>query len=125
MPFTPSFTHTLGPLELEVMRVLWAHDSAVSGTQIARAVNASRPANKQLAYRTIMTTAQRLRDKGMLISLHTVARGHDARYIAGIHRADFLSSSIQQIAGEAVTYNYWHVRFSYVFVWHNYCQPDI
>jgi predicted transcriptional regulator len=100
MPFTPSFTHTLGPLELEIMRIFWAHEGAMSGTHITNAVNATRPLEKRLAYRTIMTTAQRLRDKGMLISLHTVARGHDARYIVGIDRAAFLARTVKQIAGE-------------------------
>ena len=30
MPFTPSFSHTLGPLELEVMRIVWAHDGPIT-----------------------------------------------------------------------------------------------
>jgi predicted transcriptional regulator len=100
MHCTPRFSYTLGPLELEVMRVLWAHDGMISGKQIVEAVNANRPTDNQLAYRTIMTVAQRLRQKRMLISLHQVARGHGAQYIAGIDRAAFLARTVKPIAGE-------------------------
>ncbi len=42
MPFTPSFSHTLGPLEREIMDVVWSLDRPVTVRDILDAVNAPR-----------------------------------------------------------------------------------
>ena len=102
MPFTPSFSHTLGPLELEVMRIVWAHDGPITIRAIERAINDTRSSNACLAYTTIMTTVHRLAepDKGMLQSAGERVHGRPTSYVAQIDRATFLAQLIRQIARE-------------------------
>ncbi len=54
----------LGPLEAEVMGVLWQADEPVSVRQVADRLNAGRAA--PLAYTTVMTVLSRLSSKGIL-----------------------------------------------------------
>jgi predicted transcriptional regulator len=55
----------LGPLEYDVMGVLWAGGPASVPVVLDR-VNAGRGAGKPLAYTTVMTVLTRLHDKGLL-----------------------------------------------------------
>ncbi|SRR5258708_3774466 len=55
---------TLGPLEAEVMALLWRANSALTVRQAAERLNATRTA--ELAYTTVMTVLTRLADKGVL-----------------------------------------------------------
>ncbi len=55
----------LGPLEAEVMAVLWQADGPVSVREVAERLNARRAA--ALAYTTVMTVLSRLAGKGILI----------------------------------------------------------
>jgi predicted transcriptional regulator len=55
---------TLGPLEAEVMSVLWRADAPLSVREVAAALNAGRAA--ALAYTTVMTVMSRLAGKGIL-----------------------------------------------------------
>ena len=55
----------LGPLEAEVMAVLWAAGAPVSVREVADRLNAGREA--PLAYTTVMTVLSRLAGKGILV----------------------------------------------------------
>lgn len=54
----------LGPLEAEIMQVLWATDKPLTVRQTLEALNAGREPG--LAYTTVMTVMSRLSDKGVL-----------------------------------------------------------
>ncbi|MGH9138145.1 MAG: BlaI/MecI/CopY family transcriptional regulator [Acidimicrobiales bacterium] len=54
----------LGPLEADVMRVLWAADDAMSVRAVLASLNEGR--EQPLAYTTVMTVLARLADKGVL-----------------------------------------------------------
>jgi BlaI family transcriptional regulator, penicillinase repressor len=54
----------LGPLEAEVMAVLWRSDAPLPVREVAAALNAARP--EPLAYTTVMTVLSRLAGKGLL-----------------------------------------------------------
>jgi predicted transcriptional regulator len=56
---------TLGPLEAEVMAVLWETDAPAPVREVAERLNAGRPA--PLAYTTVMTVLSRLAGKGILV----------------------------------------------------------
>ncbi len=55
---------TLGPLEAEVMAVLWRADAPLPVREVAARLNAGRDA--ALAYTTVMTVMTRLAGKGIL-----------------------------------------------------------
>jgi predicted transcriptional regulator len=55
----------LGPLEAEVMAVLWQSDGPVSVREVVQRLNAGRTA--PLAYTTVMTVLSRLAGKGILV----------------------------------------------------------
>lgn len=54
----------LGPLEREVMAVLWNGGDPMSVREVVSCLNETR--DEPLAYTTVMTTLARLADKGML-----------------------------------------------------------
>lgn len=54
----------LGPLESEVMEVVWDHRRRVSVREVVDELNQGR--RQQLAYTTVMTVMSRLADKGVL-----------------------------------------------------------
>jgi predicted transcriptional regulator len=54
----------LGPLEAEVMAVLWRSGTPLPVREVASALNARRP--EPLAYTTVMTVMTRLAGKGLL-----------------------------------------------------------
>jgi predicted transcriptional regulator len=56
---------TLGPLEAEVMAVVWRADAPVSVRDAVEQLNADRTA--PLAYTTVMTVMSRLAGKGILV----------------------------------------------------------
>ena len=60
-----SGTGALGPLEAEVMGVLWQADQALSVREVAGRLNADRAA--PLAYTTVMTVLSRLAGKNILL----------------------------------------------------------
>ena len=55
----------LGPLEAEVMGVLWAADEPTSVRDVAQRLNNGRPS--PLAYTTVMTVLVRLAGKGFVV----------------------------------------------------------
>jgi predicted transcriptional regulator len=65
----------LGPLEAEVMAVLWASDRPMPVRDVVRAVNAGR--GSPLAYTTVLTVMTRLAGKKVLARSRT---GREYRY---------------------------------------------
>lgn len=65
----------LGPLEAEVMGLVWAAPGAVSVREIADGLNEDR--RGKLAYTTVMTVMSRLAEKGVLTR---VREGRGYRY---------------------------------------------
>jgi predicted transcriptional regulator len=61
----PSAEGLLGPLEYDVMALLWATGPANVPAVLER-VNASRDEGRALAYTTVMTVLARLHEKGIL-----------------------------------------------------------
>lgn len=90
----PSVSRYLGPLEAEVMHLLWTVPE-VSVRQVAEHLNTARPEHP-LAYTTVMTVMNRLEEKGLLE--HTV-RGKAYGYQAKRSQAAFLA----RLASDRVT----------------------
>jgi predicted transcriptional regulator len=61
----PGGGSTLGPLEAEVMAVLWRAGAPVSVREVVERLNIGRAA--PLAYTTVMTVMSRLAGKGILV----------------------------------------------------------
>lgn len=61
---TPDLSKVLGPLEADVMQVLWAECGALDVRTVLERLNAQRPT--ALAYTTVMTVMARLAEKGIL-----------------------------------------------------------
>jgi predicted transcriptional regulator len=79
----------LGPLEAEVMDVVWAEDE-VTVRDVHEALNRKR----KLAYTTVMTTMTRLADKGLLSRVED----HPAhRFSARVTREQYASSTVRSV----------------------------
>jgi predicted transcriptional regulator len=70
----------LGPLEFEVMDVLWRADEAVPVRVVLAALNRRR--DSPLAYTTVMTVLSRLAERGVA-SREPDGRGYAYRAVAG------------------------------------------
>lgn len=81
----------LGPLEQEVMEVVWELDDAT-----VRDVHDRLAARRQIAYTTVMTTMTRLATKGFL-RRDTDALAH--RYRPAVSRADYAHSTVANVMG--------------------------
>lgn len=82
MPATQPVAGTLGPLEAEVMTVLWSHKVPMTVREVRTDVNAGREA--PLAYTTVMTVLARLAEKGIL-SRERQGRGYRYEPLVGDH----------------------------------------
>ena len=88
----------LGPLEHAIMRVVWAHASAITVRQVYKPLSH----DHNLAYTTIMTTMVRLADKGLLTRTSRREEGNSTRgsaydYTSAISRDDVLRSAVEQL----------------------------
>ena len=83
----------LGPLEGRIMRAIWAHK--ISDPFIVRSIQSVTP---ELAYTTVMTTLNRLADKGLL-SVERIdgQRAHDYR-LAMTPEEFLVAASRRQVA---------------------------
>ena len=88
----PSASSFLGPLEFEVMALLWKMGSATVNELESR-VNSKRPAFLALAYSTILTVCSRLEAKGLLVH-DTVGRAY--RYSPALSEADFVATKADE-----------------------------
>lgn len=75
----PSADAGLGPLERQVMAVLWDADSAMTVREVLQRINAER--SHPLAYTTVMTTLARLSSKGLV---RRAREGRGYRYAAAV-----------------------------------------
>ncbi|MGI8554323.1 MAG: BlaI/MecI/CopY family transcriptional regulator [Dehalococcoidia bacterium] len=82
----PRIARSLGPLEAEVMAILWDLSSA-SVRLVTMRLNAARP-ERPLAYTTVMTVMSRLAEKGFL---SRTLRGKTYEYAAVRSQSEFLA----------------------------------
>ena len=69
----------LGPLERQVMAVLWGAENAMTVREVLQTINEGR--RQPLAYTTVMTTLVRLNDKGLVLRAR---EGRGYRYGAAV-----------------------------------------
>lgn len=83
----------LGPLERELMGVLWQSDEPMTVREVLSVVNGRRA--EPLAYTTVMTTLARLADKG-LAARDRAGRAHRYWPVA----SDIASVAVRQVVSE-------------------------
>lgn len=96
----------LGPLEAEVMQILWQTDTAMSVRKVLAELNQTR--DEPLAYTTVMTVMARLAEKGVL-ERELQGRGYIYRAVASDPAAiavrrlvrDFGESALAHFVDEA------------------------
>jgi predicted transcriptional regulator len=88
----------LGDLEREIMEIMWARPQG-SVRDLLVAINQERPADRKLAYTTVMTVMARLADK-KLLERQLVGRTH--AYAAAQTREAFLARSSQDFARQMI-----------------------
>jgi predicted transcriptional regulator len=84
-----SLSDVLGPLEAEIMEVVWA-EGEVTVRDVHRTLNKSR----DIAYTTVMTTLGRLADKGFL---QRVEAQPAHRFSAILSREQYASSTVKSV----------------------------
>jgi predicted transcriptional regulator len=84
-----TLAEVLGPLEAEIMDVVWDRDE-VTVRDVHRALKSARP----IAYTTVMTTLGRLADKGLLRRLEDQP-AH--RYIPLMTRDQYARSTVKSV----------------------------
>jgi BlaI family penicillinase repressor len=88
----------LGPLEADVMRVVWDKGEAVGVAEVHQALGASR----QLAYTTVMTVMTRLTNRGLL---ERRKEGRAYVYSPAVPREELAGNTLQEWAAR-----YWGGR---------------
>lgn len=81
---------SFGHLEHEIMRVIWGETSPMTGHEIAERIAPARP----IAYTTILTVLDRLREKGYL---ERSRHGRSYRFRAVTTEEDYASALMQQV----------------------------
>lgn len=81
---------SFGPLEREVMQALWAAASPASGHEVAAQLTRSRP----IAYTTVLTVLDRLREKQMVTRFRD---GRVYRYETVITEVEYAASLMTQV----------------------------
>ena len=84
-----SLADVLGPLESEIMDVVWGSDEVT-----VRDVHSTLESRRPIAYTTVMTTLGRLADKGLLERIEDQP-AH--RYRALISREQYASSTVKSV----------------------------
>lgn len=85
---------SFGELEAEVMRLVWHHHEPVTVRTITETLSRQRP----LAYTTVMTVTDRLRDKGWLTR---VKNGRSYRYAAALSPEDYTAQLMGQVLDDS------------------------
>lgn len=85
---------SFGHLERDIMRVIWQTDRPVTGHEIADSLVPS----KDLAYTTLLTILDRLREKGYLTRFRD---GRAFRYQAVVSEEDYAASLMAQVLNAA------------------------
>ena len=88
----------LGELEHEIMEIMWIRGEGTV-RDVLNALNADRPADRQLAYTTVMTVMGHLAEKGLL-RRSRIGKAH--QYVVAETREAFLVRSAQDMAQRMV-----------------------
>ena len=94
-----------GELEAAIMRVVWEHDVPISVRTIVDRLNQERG----VAYTTVITVAERLREKGMLTR---VRRGRAFLYEAFMSAEDFSADLMRQVLDSSESRSATLLRFA-------------
>lgn len=84
-----SLSEVLGPLEAEIMDVVWD-----IGDVTVRDVHAALSSQRPIAYTTVMTTLGRLTDKGLLRRIEAQPAHH---YSALVSRDQYATSTVKSV----------------------------
>lgn len=84
-----------GPLEAQVMNVLWDMDHPMTIREVQTSLKPAKP----LSFNTVMTVMNRLVDKGALLKQ---SEGRSFHYIPSESRADFLNHQSRELTHELV-----------------------
>lgn len=84
-----SLSDVLGPLEAEIMDVVWDSDEVT-----VRDVHQNLSADRTIAYTTVMTTLGRLADKGLLRRIEDQPAHH---YTAVVSRDQYARSTVKSV----------------------------
>jgi predicted transcriptional regulator len=88
-------TQALGPTETAIMNVLWSYDAPMTIQQVHTVL-----LFRGLAYTTVMTTMDRLAEKGILTRGDGGAGvGGAYRYMPALTRGALLAASVEQLCG--------------------------
>ncbi|MGQ0631553.1 MAG: BlaI/MecI/CopY family transcriptional regulator [Sporichthyaceae bacterium] len=85
---------TFGELEAQIMQVVWRHDEPVTVRTVAAELIEGRP----LAYTTVMTVIERLREKGWLTRTKV---GRSFQYTAAREAQDYTADLMDQVLNSA------------------------
>jgi predicted transcriptional regulator len=91
----------LGPLESEVMQVMWRRDDAVTPRQMLDALNERR--DPPLAYTTVMTVMSRLAEKRILVR-RSARRGYAYEAVMGDAAAIAVRDVVRDYGEQAVAH---------------------
>jgi predicted transcriptional regulator len=91
-----TLAEVLGPLEAEVMEVVWDHNEVT-----VRDVHKTLKANRDIAYTTVMTTLGRLTDKGLLRRVEGQPAHH---YSAIVSREQYARSTVKSVVDWLVSH---------------------
>lgn len=94
-PAKDGLVKVLGPLETEIMQVIW-HDESSTVKKVHRALAQQR----DIAYTTVMTTMSRLAEKGVL---NRQRDGLAYIYTPTLSEADFVTLVVQQVLDSLLT----------------------
>jgi predicted transcriptional regulator len=88
-PTKDGLVKVLGPLETEIMQILWADDRST-----VKKVHRRLSAQREIAYTTVMTTMSRLAEKGVL---NRHREGLAYVYAPAISEEDFVTMVVRQV----------------------------
>jgi predicted transcriptional regulator len=92
-PTVPKLDELLGPLEAEVMEIIWHLDSALV-SEVEEVLNGRR--SVPLAYKTVLTICTRLSDKGIL---NHEKEGRAFRYYPTMSESEFIEDQASKATG--------------------------
>lgn len=95
----------LGDLEAAIMRVVWEHGESISVRVIVDRLNEER----EVAYTTVITVAERLRDKGLLTR---VRRGRAFLYAARLSADEHSARLMRQVLNSSESRSATLLRFA-------------
>jgi len=85
-PHAPKLDEMMGPLEAEVMEIIWMRGTALV-SEVEEVLNGRRPV--PLAYKTVLTICTRLSEKGFL---DHEKEGRAFRYYPTMNQSEFVSA---------------------------------